>query len=328
MKRREFITLLASAVAWPLAASAQQPPRMRSIGALLVVSPDDPQNVPRFAAFAQGLQEAGWIVGGNVRLKARFGSGNPDLYRKYAIELAALAPDVMLAHGGSVVQALQAASANLPIVFVSVVDPVGGGFVASLARPRGNATGFSLIEYSIGAKWLELLKEIAPRTTRALVLRNPTNPAGIGQFGAMQSVSAAMRLDVIPADIRDSEKIDRAVASFAEQPNGGLIVTVDANADGHRKLIFQLAERYRLPAVYPLTFFALDGGLISYAPDQIHQYRQAAGYIDRILKGEKPGDLPVQAPTKFELVINLKAAKALGLDVPPTLLALADEVIE
>ena len=328
MRRREFIAFIGCVAAgWPLAARGQQPRRMRSIGALLVASQDDPQNVSRFAAFAQGLQEAGWIIGGNVRLQTRFGSGDPDLYRKYAIELAALAPDVVLAHGGSVVQALQAASRNLPIVFVSVVDPVGSGFVASLARPQGNATGFSLIEYSIGAKWLEVLKEIAPTTTRALVLRNPTNPAGIGQFGAMQSVSAAMRLDVIPADVRDSE-IERAVAGFAEQPNGGLIVTVDANADRRRKFIFQLAERYRLPAVYPLTFFALEGGLISYAPDQIHQYRQAAGYIDRILKGEKPRDLPVQAPTKFELVINLKAAKALGLNVPPTLLARADEVVE
>ena len=270
----------------------------------------------------------GWTDGRNVRIDIRWGAGDADRIRKYAAELVALAPDVILATGSAAVGPLLQATRTVPIVFVHVADPVGAGFVESLARPGGNATGFTTFEYGMSGKWLELLKEIAPGVTRAAVLRDPAIAAGIGQFGAIQSVAPSLGVEVSPVDVRDAGEIERAVAAFARAPNGGLIVTASALAIVHRDLIITLAARHKLPAVYFARYFVTGGGLISYGPDLVDQYRRAAGYVDRILKGEKPADLPVQAPTKYELVINLKTAKALGLDVPPTLLARADEVIE
>ena len=327
MKRREFITLLGGAAAWPLAARAQQPDRMRRIGVFMNLASDDAEGQARNAAFLQGLQEAGWAVGRNVRIEYRWGAGDPELFRRYAAELVALAPDVILASGASM-YALQQVTGEVPIVFVQVPDPVGAGIVLSMARPGRNATGFTPFEYGVSAKWLELLKEIAPRVTRAAVVRDPAIPTGTGQLGAIQSVAPSFGVELSPVDVRDVREIEGTVAAFARGSNGGLIVTASALAVVHREVIITLATRYKLPAVFFLRSFVTDGGLISYGPDSMDQFRRAAGYVDRILKGEKPADLPVQAPTKYELVINLKTARALGLDVPPTLLARADEVIE
>ena len=328
MKRRAFIALLGSAAAaWPLAARAQQPNRMRRIGVFMNLASDDAEGQARNAAFLQGLQEAGWAVGRNVRIEYRWGAGDPELFRRYAAELVALAPDVILASGASM-YALQQVTREVPIVFVQVPDPVGAGIVLSMARPGRNATGFTPFEYGVSAKWLELLKEIAPRVTRAAVVRDPAIPTGTGQLGAIQSVAPSFGVELSPVDVRDVREIEGTVAAFARGSNGGLIVTASALAVVHREVIITLATRYKLPAVFFLRSFVTDGGLISYGPDSMDQFRRAAGYVDRILKGEKPADLPVQAPTKYELVINLKTARALGLDVPPTLLARADEVIE
>jgi putative ABC transport system substrate-binding protein len=326
-KRREFITLLGGAAAWPLAARAQQPERMRRIGVLFGAGADDGDIQARHAAFLQALQQLGWTDNGNVRIDTRFGAGNANNIRRYSAELATLAPDVILATGNVVEQLLQATRA-VPIVFVVVPDPVGAGYVDRLSRPGGNVTGFMQFEYSLTAKWLELLKQIAPGVTRAAVLRESALPAGIGQFAVIQYVALSVGVEVSPVNVSDAPEIERAIAAYARQPNGGLIVTASALAAVHRDLIVTLAARHKLPAVYSQRHYAAAGGLISYGADFIDQHRRAAGYVDRILKGEKPADLPVQAPTKYELVINLKTAKALGLEVPPSLLALADEVIE
>jgi putative ABC transport system substrate-binding protein len=309
-------------------ARAQQSERVRRIGVLLSQQADDAESMARVAGFLQGLQDLGWTVGRNVRIDYRWSAGDADRTRRYAAELVALAPDVILASGGSTVGPLQQATRIIPIVFAQVTDPVGAGYVAGLARPGGNTTGFTLFEFGIGGKWLELLKQIAPGLTRVAVLRDPTNPSGTGQFGAVQAVAPSFGVEASPIDPRNAPEIERAIAAFALQPNGGLIVTPTAFATVHRELIIALSARHRLPAVYPARFHVADGGLISYGPDSIDQYRRAAGYVDRILRGEKPADLPVQAPTKYELVVNLKTAKALGLAVPPSLLARADEVIE
>jgi putative tryptophan/tyrosine transport system substrate-binding protein len=328
MRRREFITLLGgAAVTWPLTARAQQSERMRRIGVLFHLAESDPESQARLHALVQGLKELGWTVGRNIGFDIRWGSGDEERYRQYAEELVALAPDLIIATTSPVVAALQRTTTTLPIVFVGAIDPVGAGHVASLARPGGNITGFALFEYAIGAKWLELLKEIAPGVTRAAVLRDPTIASGVGQFAAIQAVgSIGMELSVI--GLHDASAIERAMATFASSSNGGLVVTASPFGANHPGVIAMLAARYKLPAVYPFRYFVDAGGLISYGPDIIGQYRPAAGYVDRILKGAKPADLPVQAPTKYELVINLKTARALGLDVPPTLLARADEVIE
>ena len=327
MKRRDFITLLGGAAAWPLAARAQQPERMRRIGVLMNLTADDPEAPGRVAAFAQGLGELGWTIGRNVRIDYRWGANDPDRGRRYADELIALVPDVILASGSAAVRPLLQVT-RTSIVFVNVTDPVGLGLVASLARPGGNATGFMLYEYGMSGKWLELLKELAPRVARAGVLRDSSSPGGIGQFAAIQAVAPSMGTELSPLDVRDAGEIERVIALFGRSSDGGLIVTGSALAAAHRKLIVALAARHRLPAVYPFRYFATSGGLISYGPDTTDPFRRAAGCVARILNGEKPGDLPVQAPTKYELVINLKTAKALGLEVPPTLLARADEVIE
>jgi len=327
VSRREFITLLGGATAWPIAARAQQPERMRRIGVLAPTAPDDAEAQTRFAALRQGLQRFGWIEGRNLQIDARWGAGDAGAIGRAATELAALAPDVIVASGSAAAAILQA-TRTVPIVFVSVPDPVGSGFVESLAQPGGNATGFIMFEYGLSAKWLELLKEIAPSVTRAAVLRDPAIVAGIGQFAVIQSAAPSVGVDVSAINMRDGAEIERAVTAFARRPNGGLILTASALAAIHRDLVVSLAARYKLPAVYITRYFVAGGGLVSYGPDFVDQYRRAAEYVDRILKGEKPADLPVQAPTQYELVINLKTAKALGLDVPETLLARADEVIE
>jgi putative tryptophan/tyrosine transport system substrate-binding protein len=329
VKRRQFITLLGGAVAWPLAARAQQREKMRRIGVLMSQSADDPDALARIAAFAQGLQERGWSVGGNVRIDYRWGASDVDRFRKYAAELVALAPDVVLATAGSIVGAFQQASGTVPIVFVTTIDPVGGGWVASLARPGGNATGFTSYEFSMSGKLLELLKELAPGIKRVAVIRDPSVPAGSGGFAAIQTVAPAFGVELTAIGVHDADEIERGIAAFARSANGGLIVVgPGSSVQPHRNLIIALAARHRLPAVYGSLVWSKGGGLISYGADALDQYRRAAGYVDRILKGEKPADLPVQAPTKFELVINLKTAKALGLEIPPTLLARADDVIE
>jgi ABC-type uncharacterized transport system substrate-binding protein len=328
MRRRAFMTLLGGVAAWPLAARAQQGERMRHIGVLMAMRADDPEAAPRVAAFAQGLQQSGWTIGQNVRVDYRWGGANADNMRKYAAELVALAPNVILAHSSAAVPPLLQATRTIPIVFTTVSDPVGAGYVDSLARPGGNSTGFLVWEYSIAGKWLELLKEIAPRVTRVAVLRESGIAAGPGLFAVIQAAAPSLGVEVRPVDTRDAGEIERAITAFAQGANGGLIATGSPQALSHRGLIVALAARQRLPAVYFGRHFVTDGGLISYGPDFIDLFRRPAGYVDRILRGEKPGDLPVQAPTKYELVINLKTAKALGLEVPPTLLALADEVIE
>ena len=329
MKRREFITLLGgAAVPWPLAARAQQGDRVRRIAVLIAMAADDPEAQARLVAFVQGLQKLGWTVGQNVQVDYRWGGSNADALRRYSAELVALAPDVILAHSSAAVAPLLQATRTVPIVFTIVADPVGAGYVQSLARPGGNATGFSNFEYAIGGKWLELLKEIAPGVTRVAILRESAIAAGPGQFGAIQALASSPGVELRPVEVGDPGEIERAITAFAQGSNGGLIVTGSPAAAVHRGLIIALAARHRLPAVYNSRFYVTSGGLISYGPNFVDHFRQAAGYVDRILKGEKPADLPVQAPVKYELVINLKTARALGLEVPPTLLARADEVIE
>ena len=328
MRRREFITLIGSAAVVPLVARAQPSESMRRVGVLMSTAADDREGQARIAAFRQGLQKLGWIEGQNVRLDIRWGGGNADLDRRFAAELVALTPDVILATASSTVAALQGATRTVPVVFAHAVDPVAAGFVDSLARPGGNATGFVLFEYGISAKWLELLKEIAPSVTRAGVLRDPAMAAGTGQFGALQSVAPSFGVELSPVNVRDAGEIERVVTAFARSSNGGLIVTASPLATLHRDLIVALAARHKLCAVYNLRLFVTAGGLISYGSDVPDLLRRAAGYVDRILKGEKPADLPVQAPTKFEMVVNIKTARALGITVPPSLLARADEVIE
>jgi len=327
LKRRQFIMLLGGAVAWPLAARAQQGERVRRIGVLLPASADDTAFQDRIGAFLQGLQQSGWAIGRNVRIDIRWATNNPAEIRRHAAELAALAPDVVLAFAASTVGAMLQATRSVPIVFPGVADPVAAGFVDSLARPGGNATGFLLFEYGLTGKLLELLKQIAPGVTRVAVLRDPATPSGPAQFGVIQAMAPSLRVEVNVVNMRDAPEIERAVAAFAHNPDSGLIVPASGSAAVHRALIIMLAARHRLPAVYSSRFYVAAGGLISYGPDYVDQFRLAAGYVDRILKGEKPANLPVQAPTKYELVINLKT-KALGLTVPPTLLARADEVIE
>jgi putative ABC transport system substrate-binding protein len=326
MKRRTFIAGIGSAAAWPVVARAQQGDRVRRVGVLLNITGDDPIFATNRSEFLQALRQFGWTDGPNVRIDYRFGAGDPEISRKFAAELLALAPDVILAVGASTLAPLLRATRSVPIVFVQVSDPVGGGFVASLARPGGNATGFSPFEFGFGAKWLELLKQVAPRMTRVAVLRDPGLPAGLAQFGAIQSVASSV--EVRPVDVRDAAEIEGAINAFGLAPNGGLIVAANPGATVHRKLIITLAARHRLPAVYPDRYFVSEGGLMAYGADDSDQFRQAAGYIDRILKGDKPRCLPVQQITKIELVINLKTARALGLTIPETLLATADQVIQ
>ena len=328
MRRRELITLLGGAVAWPLAARAQQRERMRRIGVLTPFPADDAELLRRLAALMQGLEQLGWSEGRNLRTEVRSGAGDAGQIRKYAEKLVAFAPDVIVVSGSACTAAALQASRTVPIVFANVADPVGAGYVESLARPGGNATGFTIFEYGVSGKWLELLKEIAPSMTRAGIVRDDSIAAGPGQFGAIQSIAPSLGVEVRPVGVRDDAEIERAVAAIASVANSGLVVTSGAGPAVHRHLIIDLAARHRLPAVYPFRYYVVSGGLICYGPDTIDQFRRAAGYVDRILKGEKPADLPVQAPVKDELVINLKTAKALGLDVPPTLLARADEVIE
>jgi putative ABC transport system substrate-binding protein len=329
MRRREFIAALGGAAAWPVAAArAQQSERMRRIGVLMNLAEDDADGRMRLTAFLEALQELGWLDGRNMRIDTRWAGGNANDIRRYAAELVALSPDVMLTPGDSVLGPMLQATSTVPIVFVQVIDPVGGGAVKSLARPGGNATGLTNFEFGMSAKWLELLKEIAPQVMRVAVLRDATNPAEIGQFGAIQSAASPFGVDLSLVGLHDTGEIERDISTFARGPNGGLIVTGSTAATVHRKLIVMLAARHRLPAMYSNRIFVMLGGLISYGPDRVEQFRRAANYVDRILKGEKPADLPVQAPTKYELAINLKTAKALGLAVPPQLLARADEVIE
>ena len=329
MRRREFITLIGgTAAAWPLAARAQQRERMRRIGVLTPFAANDTEGHGRLTAFAQGLQQLGWTVGQNLRIDYRWGDGKPDTMRKYAVELVALAPDVILSDSSAATAPLLQATHTIPIVFGVVADPVGAGYVESLARPGGNATGFTPFEYSVAGKWLELLKEIAPRVTRAAVLRDSSIAAGPGFFGAIQSTASSLGIALRPVDVRDAAEIERSVTAFAQGSNAGLVVTGSPAAAAKRDVIIALAARHRLPAVYNNRLYGELGGLICYGTDFLDQFRRAAGNVDRILKGEKPADLPVQAPTKYELVINLKTAKALGLEIPTTVLARADEVIE
>jgi putative tryptophan/tyrosine transport system substrate-binding protein len=330
MKRRKFIALMGGAAAsWPLAARAQQGERMRRIGVLMSMVESDPRGLELITAFAQGLAELGWTVGRNVRIEYRWGAGDLDRFRRYAVELVALSPDVVLATAGSIVGAFQQASHTVPIVFVTTIDPVGGGWVESLSRPGGSATGFAAFEFSMGGKWLELLKEIAPWVKRVAVIRDPLVPAGSGGFAAIQTVAPSFGVELTPVGVHTTDETERGITAFARSANGGLIVAGPASSvERHRDLIITLAAKHRLPAVYGPRFFVTSGGLISYGADPVDQYRRAAGYVDRILKGEKPADLPVQAPTKYELVVNLRTAKALGLTVPDSLLARADEVIE
>jgi putative tryptophan/tyrosine transport system substrate-binding protein len=329
MRRRDFIKgIVGSATAWPLSARAQQRERMRRIGALMPFVANDGQAQARNAAFLQGLQQLGWSVGRNIQIDYRWSGGGADDTRKSAAELIALAPEVILTSGSAGMGPLLQATRTIPIVFVNVPDPVGTGYVDSLARPGGNATGFVLFEYRISGKWLELLKEIAPKVTRAVVIRDPTIAGGIGQWSAIQALAPSVGVEVSPVNVSDRDEIERAVKTFAGSANGGLIVTGSALTVLHRDLIIALAARHKLPAVYYERYYVAAGGLMSYGPDFLDQYRSAAGYVDRILKGEKPGDLPVQAPTKYELVINLQTAKALGITVPGSLLSRADEVIE
>jgi putative ABC transport system substrate-binding protein len=327
LRRRAFITLLGGAAAWPLAARAQQADRMRRIGVLMPLVAGDPEAQVRSTVFAQTLQQLGWTVGRNLQIDYRFAGGEADRIRQYAAELVALAPDVIMTVGSSTVAPMQQATRTIPIVFTNLADPVGAGIVQSLARPGGNATGFTNFEYSMSGKWVELLKQIAPHVTRAAVLRDITAAAGMGQFGAIRSVAQSLGVELTPLGVRDAGELERNMAAFARSGNGGLIVTAGGTAF-RRDLFIRLASRHKLPAVYPFRYYAKDGGLISYGPDTLDPIRRATEYVNRILKGENAADLPVQAPTKFELVINLKTAKALGLEIPPTLLARADEVIE
>ena len=326
--RRSFVAAMAGAAAWPLAARAQQPGRTRRIGVLMSTPADDKEGHARINAFVQGLRELGWIDGHNVRIDTRWAAGDADRGREYATELVTLMPDVILASGGSVVGPLLQATRTVPIVFTQTPDPVGAGFVNNLARPGGNATGFSIFDYSIGGKWLELLKQIAPGVTRVAVIRDPATPQGIGQFSAVYAVAPSLGLDVSPINASEPGEFERTITALANIPNSGMIVTGSTFAIARRELVIKLANQHKLPTVYPLRFFVAAGGLISYGADAVDPHRRAAGYVDRILRGEKPADLPVQAPTKYELAINLKTAKELGLDIPNSLLARADEVIE
>ena len=327
--RRELLVALGGAVAaWPLAAHAQQTERLRRIGVLMHLGADDPEGQRRVAAFLQGLQEAGWAVGRNVDIDVRWAAGETDRFPRYAAELIALAPDVILASATPSARAVRQATRMVPIVFVVVPDAVGSGLVDSLSRPGGNATGFTMYEFSIGTKWLELLKQVAPKVTRVAVFRDPANPAGMGQFGAIQGAAPSFGVEIIPIAVDDAETIERGITAFARTPNGGLIVVALPTTTMHRELIVKLAASHQLPAVYPSRVHAAGGGPVSFGSDTLNEYRSAAGYVDRILRGEKPADLPVQAPTKYELVINLKTARALGLEIPTTVLARADEVIE
>jgi putative tryptophan/tyrosine transport system substrate-binding protein len=329
MRRRQFIGLVSgAAIAWPLAVRAQRAEVVRGVGVLLNATADDTEYQVRFGAFLQGLQQAGWTIGRNVRIDARWAGTNAADIRRNAMELAAVAPDVILGTGSLAVGALKQATATIPIIFVGIIDPVGAGLVDSLARPGGNLTGFLLWEYGLSSKWLNLLKEIAPRTTRVAVLRDPAVSSGPAQFGVIQGATQSFGVSIIPINVRDMPEMERALAAFARSGNGGLIVTGSGLATVYRDEIVTLAARHKLPTIYSNRVFVKAGGLISYGPDYVDLYRQAAGGIDRILKGEKPADLPVQAPTKYEMVINLKTAKTLGLDMPPSLLATADEVIE
>jgi len=323
------MTLLGgAAAAWPLAARAQQGERMRRVGVLIPGASDDPISQARLAAFLEGLQQLGWVDGRNVHIDTRLGASDADLLRKHAGELVALGPDVVMAYSSNAVPPLLQLTRAVPIVFAVVADPVGAGYVESLARPGGNITGFTGYEFAMSGKWLELLKEVAPRVTRAAILRDPAVAAGPAEFAAIQAVAPSLGVELRPVDVRDAGEIQRTITAFAQGANGGLIVTGSVWASLHRKLIIALAAQHKLPAVYNTGYYATDGGLIGYGPDYSDLCRRAAGYVDRILKGEKPADLPVQAPTKYELTINLKTARALGLDVPATLLARADEVIE
>jgi ABC-type uncharacterized transport system substrate-binding protein len=326
MRRRDLITLVGGAAAWPLAARAQHPERTRRIGVLMNLAADDAEGQARIAAFRHALQQLGWSDGRNVRIDYRWAAGDVGRFHTYANELLALVPDVILASATPSVQALQQATRTVPIVFAIVADPVGAGFVDSLARPGGNVTGFTPGEYGTSGKWLELVKELVPRVTRVAVLRDLT--IGLAQLGALQSVAPSLGIELRPVNVRDADEIERSIAAFAQGSNGALIVTASTSAIIHRELITTLAARNKLPAVYYTRYWVEGGGLMSYGPDFRDQFRRAAGYVDRVLKGEKPADLPVQAPTKYELVINLKTAKALGLTVPDSLLARADEVIE
>jgi len=328
MKRREFITLLGGAAAWPLAARAQQPERMRRIGVLMHLAADDPEGQSRVAAFLQGLQEAGWAIGRNVNIDVRWAAGEADRFRRYAMEIVALTPDVILTSAPPSIRAMQQATRTVPIVFVLIPDAVGTGIVDSLSRPGGNTTGFTSTELGMPVKWLELLKDIAPKMTRAAVLRDAADATAIGQFGAVKGAAPSFGVEISPIGVANAEEIERGITAFAREPNGGLIVLPVPTTVIHRTLIIELAARHRLPAVYNSRYWIAEGGLVSYGPDVLDQYRRTAGYVDRILRGTKPADLPVQAPTKYELVINLKTAKALGLQIPDRLLALADEVIE
>jgi putative ABC transport system substrate-binding protein len=329
MRRRDFITAVAaSTLAWPLAAGAQQREKMRRVGVLMTLAADDPEGLARVTAFAQRLQELGWREGRDVRIDYRWAAADAASSHRQAQELLTLAPDVIIAVATPNVVALQQATRTVPIVFVGVTDPVGAGLVESLAHPGGNTTGFSIFEYSISGKWLELLREIAPRVKRVAVIRDPLLTSGTAQLGAIQSVAHSLGAELIPVGARSADEIERGLSTFAREPNGGVIVTASPLAAVQRNLIITLAARHRLPAVYPFPYFATSGGLISYGPDQVDQFRRAASYVDRILNGEKPADLPVQHPTKYELVINLKTATSLGLDVAQSLLARADEVIE
>ncbi|MFZ2075660.1 MAG: ABC transporter substrate-binding protein [Xanthobacteraceae bacterium] len=329
MRRRDFITLVGGAAAgWPLAARAQRSDQMRRIGVLMSFAADDAAAQARLTVFLQTLQQLGWMDGRNVRIDIRWSASEPERIRRYAAELVAFMPDVILASTTPGVAALQQATRTLPIVFVQVADPVGAGLVASLAKPGSNATGFTIYEYGMAAKWLELLKDIAPRVTRAGILRDPASVADIGMLGAIQSVAPSLGMQLSPINLYDASEIERGISAFAHEPNCRLIVVGAAAAFVHREQIIALAARYELPAVYPDQIFITGGGLISYGPDRLEAYRRAASYVDRILKGEKPSDLPVQAPTKYDLTINLKTAKALGLVVPPAVLGRADQVIE
>ena len=327
LRRREFITLLGGAAVWPLAARAQQSKRVPLVGVLIAIA-DDAEGQARLGAFKSGMRDLGWIDDGNIRMEVRFAAGSVANANDYAAELIGLAPDVLVANSSPAVAALQQRTRTIPIVFAQVVDPVSVGFVENLARPGGNITGFVSLDYAFGAKWLDLLKEIAPRVSRVGVLRDPTTSGAAGQLGAVQGAASLLRVELTALDVREPAAIERNMALLSREPNGGLIVLANPTAAVHLKLIVALAAQHRLPAIYPYQFFARAGGLISYGVDNLDLYRRAAGYVDRILNGGKPADLPVQNPSKFELAINIKTATALGLDVPATLLARADEVIE
>ena len=328
MRRREFIGLVGAATAWPMSARAQQPERMRRIGVLMTLAANDKRGQTFVAAFVERLQQLGWADGRNAKIDTRWGAGDAERIHKYAAELVALVPEAVLAVGAVALGPLLQVTRTVPIVFVVVPDPVGAGFIESLAHPGGNATGFLMFEYAISSKWLELLKQVAPGVTRVAVIRDPANPAGTGQWGAIQAVAPSFGVDLTPLNVREASEIEGALAAFASKPNGGLIVTASTLAGVHHELIISLAARHKLPTTYYEYNLAVAGGLLSNGPDFTDQYRQAASYVDRILKGEKPGDLPVQAPTKYALTINLKTAKALGLTVPPSIMLRATEVIE